>query len=86
MQIEKNIPVPAARTPSDERVAHGTYSSLVKQMQVGDSFSLDATNEHYADTKKRAAVFASAKHHGFKITSRKRLEDGLWKVRFWRIS
>lgn len=78
MKLETNIPLPTARAP------RGTHSALVKDMQVGDSFTLESTNTGDNMTR-RAAVANTARYYGMKVTCRKVLEDGVWKLRFWRI-
>jgi len=79
MKIETNIPMP---TP---RASRGTHSALVKDMQIGDSFILES-GEQYEDVKRRTAVNCTARYYGMKVTCRKVLEDGAWKLRFWRVS
>lgn len=79
MVFDKNVPLPEARA------SRKTYNLNVKEMQIGDSFALDG-DDNATNVKTRAAVNASASYYGMKITSRKVLENGVWKLRFWRIS
>lgn len=71
--------MPTARAP------RGTHSALVKDMQVGDSFTLESTDK-VEDMNRRAAVNGTAKYYDMKVTARKVLEDGTWKLRFWRVA
>lgn len=85
MKIEKNIPIPEQRG----RKPNGTYSSLMGQMQVGDSFLAEGEKLQTV----QSAVRQAAHRAGIKITTRREEEDehgnkfpeGIVKLRVWRV-
>jgi hypothetical protein len=66
--IEKNIPMP----PKKKREMKSDFHSLLKSMNVGDSFAVKKDSE-----ANRAQSLA--KYYGFKLTQRK-LDDGTYRL------
>ena len=69
--IEKNIPMP----PKKKRETKSNFVSLLKSMNIGDSF---AVKKDYEANRAQSL----AKYYGFKLTQRK-LDDG--SFRLWLI-
>ena len=68
-KIEKGIPMPVSRTYG------ASMSSIIKQMEVGDSIEILV--------RQQSTVQAAGRFHGFKLVTRASTEG---KRRVWRVS
>lgn len=86
--IEKKIPIPCIT----RKGAGKTLMYPWLEMDVGDSFCIPIVRPRNADSI-QASVYASAhgpafigKPKGFRISTRRLVEDGQHVVRVWRVS
>lgn len=79
MMIEKNIPVPERRG----RKPHGTYSKVMEELGVGDSFVAEGANVQTV----QSAVRQAARRAGICITTAQDEDSvpGAIRLRVWRI-
>jgi hypothetical protein len=76
--IEKNVPIPASTR------AVGASKYPWEQMTVGDSFAIPVSNLPSSDY--RPTPTEKLKKRGYRVQTRKLIENGQSVVRVWRIN
>jgi hypothetical protein len=76
VKVERGVPIPPERLPGRFPVYPW------RDMEIGDSFAVDRAR----DRQVRSVAWGWGKRHGQKFTVARVVEDGIEKVRCWRIA